>query len=182
MKPFKAVNVKQDQDVFGRKKFFTVPQSMEDPLKPEDVVRKKYLDENQPTNYILWFGTSDTPSNASTEYCCVQGIQWYNAARPLFSLVEAPTQNMMPLSITIDQMDVHLLTAPGVGASRTFTLRDDAADTAAVVTISGVATTGTWNTGGVNIAAGSFLSHKTVPAGAPANTLGVYVTVKYHLT
>jgi hypothetical protein len=48
MKPFKAVNVKQDQDVFGRKKFFTVPQSMEDPIKPEDLMRLRYFNANLP--------------------------------------------------------------------------------------------------------------------------------------
>jgi hypothetical protein len=70
---------------------------------------------------------------------------------------------------------VKLTAAPGVGASRTFTLRDDGAATAVSCTISGTSTSCTSGSTSATISAGSELSiHVTasaVPAPAPASAM-----------
>ena len=79
--------------------------------------------------------------------------------------VAAENAQQVPLSeaVTITDLLVAVATAPGAGASWTFTVRKNGADTAATVTISGAATSATF-TGTVTCVAGDLLTIAAVPS------------------
>ena len=74
---------------------------------------------------------------------------------------------VIPTELTVAVFRVDLSAAPGVGTSRTFTLKKDQVATAAVVTISDTATTGTY-TGAVVFSASDVMDLQTTVTGVPA--------------
>jgi hypothetical protein len=85
--------------------------------------------------------------------------------------VETDVDSIIPNGTCVAQaLTVQVTTSPGAGNSRTFTLRDDAADTSLTCTVSGTNTTCNSGAATVAIAAGSRVSLKSVAAGAPPNT------------
>ena len=110
---------------------------------------------------------------------------WLNASITSgWSATEAGTTannyKVNPLSedVTIIRLTAWVTTAPGSGKSRAFTIRDDAADTAASVTISDTATSATW-TGSVAIAAASLVSMETTPTGTPTAPGSIFWVIEY---
>jgi hypothetical protein len=76
-------------------------------------------------------------------------------------------------TIVARDLAVELTAAPGAGATRTFTLRDDGADTAVSCTISGSETTCT-STATATVAAGSELSIRVSVSGLPASASALF--------
>ena len=79
------------------------------------------------------------------------------------------------VACAVRRIDVIQVVAPGGVVVSSYTLRDDGADTLAVATVTGVATTGNW-TGHIAIAAGSLLSMRyDESAGSTTDEVGVIV-------
>jgi hypothetical protein len=92
------------------------------------------------------------------------------------SAIESDVTQLSPASVIVARdLAVELTVAPGVGASRTFILRDDGAATDVSCTISGTSTSCTSGSTSATISAGSELSihvtTSTVPAPAPASAM-----------
>lgn len=99
-------------------------------------------------------------STTNTEYLYLEGTG--------ASLSTTSTANSQyALASTAKRMYVYLLTAPGSGKSRSFTLRQNNADTSITCTISDTATSCSSATD-VTISAADLLNIKTVPTGTPA--------------
>jgi hypothetical protein len=123
----------------------------------------------------VWNGTTNTsPSNTAASY------SFPNASFSTTAWQATENQRTAPISedIIVTRLSVWLGSAPGSGASYAFTVRDDAADTAASITITGTNTTGTW-TGAVPIAALSMLAMGAVPTTTPTTPGTVYWIIEY---
>lgn len=128
-----------------------------------------------------WIGVANgAPSNSGVTY---------NYLTPSLSASWSATENgsaagdhkVTPLSedVTVTKLTVWVNVDPGAaGNSRAFTIRDDGADTAASVTISGTATTASWS-GSVDIAALSLVSMKTTPTSTPDTPGGIHWIIEY---
>lgn len=88
------------------------------------------------------------------------------------------TQWICPIACAVRRIDVIQVVAPGGGETSTYTLRDDGADTTAVVDVVDAAAVANW-TGHVNIAADSLLSVRYDESGATA-TDEVGVIIQLH--
>src|SRR5688500_8622856 len=128
----------------------------------------------------VWFGGDNTAPQAS-------GTQ-YNYLTPCFtsSWNSTESQRTVPISedITLTKLTVYLDAAPGTAASGkqyTFTIRDDAADTAASLVILDTATSNTW-TGSVSVAAGSLMSLAETPLNTPNGTGNNHWIIEYTTT
>lgn len=118
--------------------------------------------------HCVWAGSTNTsPSNTATSF------SFPTASFSTTSWGTTEAQRTAPISedITVTRVAVWLGGAPGAGTSYTFTVRDDGADTAASVTISGTNTTGSW-TGSVSIAALSMICMESIPTSTPATPGG----------
>ena len=71
---------------------------------------------------------------------------------------------------TISHLYVKVPTAPGTGKSRTFTIRQNGADAAVTVTISGTSTTGNDTTNTVTVTIDDLICIKEVGSGGPADS------------
>ncbi len=119
---------------------------------------------------VMFGGDNNTSGDTTPSY-----RQWNTTISGAWSVTEV--QRITPISedVTVTSFTFTLDTAPGVGKSYTFTLRDDAVDTAVSIVISDLNTTGSW-TGSVLFAAGSSCSIKATPSGTPANfTISTWV-------
>lgn len=83
---------------------------------------------------------------------------------------------LCPVNATLNEFNVKLRAAPGAGNSYAFTFRVEGVDTAAVVTISGTDTSGTWS-GSISITAGDRVSIKYVPTSTPDVTRAAWSCV-----
>jgi hypothetical protein len=128
--------------------------------------------------------TTHALDNVNTQYWNVNNARRCDAAvvNPTDN-TEANTQQRIPYGITVTEVRISLTVAPGVGNSYTFVLRDDGADTAVVIVITGAATVGTW-TGLVNIAADSLVCWEDTPAppGFPAGGNGMSIFLSWNKT
>lgn len=77
---------------------------------------------------------------------------------------------------TLQKLYVKLVTAPAGTASRLFTLRSNAADTAVAATVTGVATTANDTSHTATHIDGNMFSVSTFPSGSVINTLGIKVS------
>jgi hypothetical protein len=110
------------------------------------------------------FNTVD--SAASTFYYAVSGGAGIGTA------TEANNQNVA-ISMTITKLSVNLITAPGAGKSRVFTLRKNETDTALTCTIADTNKTCT-ATGSIAVADDDRLDTSDAPTGSPATgALGI---------
>lgn len=83
---------------------------------------------------------------------------------------ETGARSVMPTGGTIDKLTASVISAPGVGKSRTYTLRKNGADTAITCQIAGAATSCTDSVNTVSVAAADLLSWKEVAAGTPTGS------------
>ena len=121
-----------------------------------------------PTNTgenFMGFGSASAPSASAINYEQILGI-----GNQAWSATESG-RYMMPGPCTLRGLHIKLGTAPGVGASRTFTIRKSTGDTALAVTISGASTTGSIS-GNVECAQGEFFLLKSSVTGTPAALTG----------
>lgn len=122
----------------------------------------------------LTFGRWTSLTNSLTTY------NFLNPGAHGASTTERNASNIISEDITITGVNIYLTTAPTGVASWTFTIRDDAAGTSAVVAITGAATSGSWS-GSVAISAGSFVSIECVPSGTPT-TATADIQISYTTT
>jgi hypothetical protein len=102
-----------------------------------------------------------SPSASATRYIApINGQAW--------TATEAQAAVLCTAAGTFGNFSVVVPSAPGVGKSLTFTLRINAVDTAAVIAISGTATSGVYTATAIALADGDQLSIKCVPSGTPA--------------
>jgi len=94
----------------------------------------------------------------------LNGTQGYNGYSSL-----AWSKQLVSSNGKISQWNLKLEDAPGANKSWTFTIATQAGDTAAVVTISGTATTGSW-AGVLNVAAGDLIWIRADPSATPTST------------
>jgi hypothetical protein len=89
------------------------------------------------------------------------------------SNIEARVQNIMPTAGTVKNFYAFVENAPGAGASWTFTVRKNGANTALGCQISGAATqTCSDTTDSVSFVAGDLISVIVTSAGGPTNARG----------
>lgn len=121
----------------------------------------------------VWIGAAASSSNTATNY-------HFPVAVINGSWLTTENQRSIPLSddITIKRLRVWVSAAPTSGKSYAFTIRDDAVDTAATVTISDTNTFAEWN-GSVGIAQLSLVSVKSLPTGTPTAPTNVYWIIDY---
>ena len=120
---------------------------------------------------FMGFGSANAPSATVTNYEQILGI-----GNQAWSATES-SRYMMPGPCTLRGLQVKIGTAPGVGASRTFTVRKSTGDTTLAVTISGNNTTGSI-AGNIECAQGEFILLKSTVSSSPspaAATGGVHV-------
>jgi hypothetical protein len=111
------------------------------------------------------FGTADTYAFLASSHA----IDW--------STTEAQRQIKLTEDVVITGMTFLPTTAPGVGNTRTFTVRKNGVDTGVTLTISGTDTSGTFS-GSVAFADGDLISLKASSTGTPAAPGNTY----WHLT
>lgn len=100
------------------------------------------------------------PSASATTYISpINGQEW--------DATEASGTSICTAAGTCANLSVVLPVAPGATKSLTFTLRKNAIDTAAVVVISGTATSATYTATSIPLADGDELTIKCVPSGTP---------------
>jgi hypothetical protein len=121
-----------------------------------------------PTNTgenFMGFGSSSAPSVtvANYEQLLGIGVGGWNATES--------GRYMMPGPCTLRGLYVKLITPPGVGASRTFTVRKSTGDTVLVATISDTNTTASV-LANVECAQGELLTFKSTISGTPAAATG----------
>jgi hypothetical protein len=124
--------------------------------------------------------TGPTGSSAGTFMFLNSGGALTNNNFLLFGLQDAQEVNaqaVMTVATTVKNMTVSLTVAPGVGATRTFTLRKNAANTALTVSITGAATTGSDAVNTVAFAQFDLLAVQHTTAGGPTASRGA-VTVQ----
>lgn len=114
---------------------------------------------------FMGFGSASVPSATVTNYEQLLGIGNLGWA------ASESSRYMMPGPCTLRGLHIKLVTAPGVGASRTFTIRKSTGDTQLAVTISGTSTTGSV-AGNVECAQGEYILLKSSISGAPAAATG----------
>lgn len=121
----------------------------------------------------IWFGAVGAPSTSAVNYNfpLADLLATWNAT-------ESTRTSPVSEDIEITKLTVWVGTAPSSGKSWTFTLRDDAADTSASVTIADSATTGSWS-GSVSVTALSLLSLSSTPSGTPSGAGNVWWTIEY---
>lgn len=91
------------------------------------------------------------------------------------ALVESEVTQLSPGSaVVMRDLAVKLSAAPGIGASRTFTLRDDGAGTAVACTIAGLDTSCTSGASSAPVSAGSELSIQSSVSGLPTVASALY--------
>lgn len=119
----------------------------------------------------FWVGAgSSVPVSGVFQFLCCGGpLAW--------GLAENLRSNALSEDVIITKLTAWVTNAPGGVASWTFTIRDDAADTAAAVTISGTNTTASWS-GSVAISAAS-LVNMIATSGSPASTGSVFWIIEY---
>src|SRR6478752_6465734 len=123
-----------------------------------------------------WGGAAGAPSTSAVNYNSLVAVnQAWNANEDNTS-----GRMVFPLSddITVTKLTVWVTTAPASGKSWAFTIRDDAADTAATVTISNTATTASWS-GTASIAQLSKVCLKSAPTGTPTASGNVFWAIEY---
>lgn len=129
----------------------------------------RVLIQPAPPQQKVFVGNMATLDSA-TRYFPIHGVA---------SNITAENPNRIPMAgaITATAMACQLVTAPGVGTSRTFTLRKVTADVADLTcTIADTAKTCT-DTGSTAVSAGEDLDWKATYSGAPASTQGAcYLT------
>jgi len=106
------------------------------------------------------FRSLDSPSNGGTEYISPINGQY-------FSSTEFNGTCICTAAGTFSNFKITLQSAPGGGKSYTFTLRINGVDTAAVITISGTSTSGTYTATTIALADGDELTIKSVASSTP---------------
>jgi len=110
---------------------------------------------------LITFG-ADNPADAF-------GYAFYSPPWGEGAASESTVNNfIVPSSITLTGISVGGSTAPGVGDTRVFTVRDDASDTAVTCTITGTVDNCSASGFAVAVAAGSIVTIGHTPAGTPA--------------
>lgn len=103
------------------------------------------------------------PSASAANYANLRGASAASDA------TETDTHNIAPVAITLSKFRADISTAPGAAKSRAFTVRQNAADTALAVTISGASDITASDTADtVSLAAGDLVNVATTPSGTPA--------------
>lgn len=122
----------------------------------------------------IWFGSGlGNPSNSATSYnsvVCGLGSG--------YASTENDRKSIISEGITVTKLTVKVFTAPGSGKNWAVTFRDDAADTAATVTIADAATSASWS-GSVSVASLSLINMKIVPTGTPTAAVRMYWEIEY---
>lgn len=117
-----------------------------------------------PGESFFGFGNSNTPSNTATTYeiPLSVGNNGYNSTEAARQLAIGDT--------TITAIYGLFLTPPGLAASRTLTMRQNANNTAAAVTISGTNTTGSTTGVSVVVAQSDLIALQLTLSGSPTTT------------
>lgn len=127
----------------------------------------------------VWSGASSSPNTGATYYqhlCATLSYSWNqfeNATNGFQGRTVILTED-----VVITKLTLWVGTAPGGAASWTFRIRSNAANTAALLVISGTNTTGVW-TGELNLSAGDAICLSATPASTPASAVNSYWTVEY---
>ena len=123
----------------------------------------------------VWFGSADnaTADAASTFFTPVTA-----AFQATWGTTRIQKAQVIGEAITLTKLYVYCGTAPGGSASWTYAIDDDNAATAASVTITAGATSGSWE-GSAAVAANSFISIRATPSGTPATTADCWWWVEY---
>ncbi len=115
---------------------------------------------------LILGGTGESISANNTEYAALALGPFHFAD---FSTVESSSY-VLGQSTTLRKFYLELSVAPGVGKSRTFTVRQNGVDTDLEIVISGNGTTGSYTSSDLTISNFDYLTLKTVPSGTPAST------------
>jgi len=121
------------------------------------------------------FGMNTGSSPTGTEYSSIMG-------QPLSWGTEAVGRSPWPAPGVLRNLIVEVVTAPGAGTSRTFTLRKGGANTALTVTISDTATTARLTGTDVPVAVGDLLALQATLSGVPAATISVRWSLEFEGT
>lgn len=123
---------------------------------------------------IINGGTATFPSTSAVNWVQIGGFgnntSWQTATG-------GPVQTIAPCAFEIKAFYVEASNAPGTSKSYTYTIYDDNSGTSAQVVISGSNTTGSWTTGGVNVAVGSDLALRVSPSGTPTQAVPTWAIV-----
>lgn len=119
----------------------------------------------------FWVGRADSVGAAATTY-------YFCSGDGLWSTTEAMRSNALSEDVVITKLTAWVTNAPGGATSRSFTIRDDAADTAATVTIAGADTTASWS-GEAAISAASLVAMLAMESGSPAASGSAFWTIEY---
>lgn len=114
-------------------------------------------------------GTADTYNFVGSP----SGVDW--------STTENQRRILLTEDIVITDLTVTIQTAPGVGKTRTFTVRKNGVDTAVTVTISDANTTATFS-GSVTFAAGDLINMKASSTGTPGAPNNIHWHMFWHTT
>ena len=87
--------------------------------------------------------------------------------------IEAQAQILIGKTLTISKLKVNLVAAPGVGATRTFTMRKNSVNQTLTVSITGVATTGSDLVNSFGVVSGDLISLQHTAAGGPTSSVGI---------
>lgn len=130
----------------------------------------------------VWAGSSGAPANNATNYQHLTATQ-LSAWNPYENNLGGFNGKSTPLTenIVITKLTVWVATAPGGATAWTFKVRNNALDTAASLTISAAATTGSW-TGQVACSINDLVNLSSAPTGAPAGAVNTYWTIEYYTT
>lgn len=120
------------------------------------------------------FAKVGSPSNTVTQY---QSINPHNFTGFAWSGTESTVANTMPGSFTISKLSVTVVSAPGVGNTRTFTIMKNGSPTSVAVTLSGTATTGTDAVNTESFVAGDTISMRATLTG----TLSTAGTTRWNM-
>lgn len=126
----------------------------------------------------VWTGVSGTLSTANPRYQLVSAGPQY-AWNALENNTGGSQGRSVPITenIVITKFTMWVGTAPG-GGSWTFTIRNNAANTAASMVMSGAATTVSWS-GQLACTAGDLICIAAVPSSSPTNAGATYWTIEY---
>jgi len=143
------------------------------------------LTKQEAQKYALMFYLYTTDNPANDEFNCVDAKNFVNPnpgtiVVPMWDRTEGNVQQRIPgQNIMIDAIYVMIFPSPGLGNSRTFTLRDDGADTTFTVTLPDAMIAGGM-TGSQTILGGSALSIRHTLTGVPNACTYVTIIVTWH--
>lgn len=150
---------------------------------------RRYAGAGTPAASLTFVGINWTPTTAGEVPLFSAGTGNFDSTTTLFQnlsgtaesteTTEANTFNLVPIALTITKFRCDAATAPGVGKSRTVTVRKNSANTSATVSVADVNTSATFS-GSVAATVGDLLDWTEIPVGTPAasNPLGISAVVK----